>query len=192
MGKTYNSITFSNSKTAWQWRTKRVPNNIEKSAERPFWNCRKEAFAWVSASFLVAMGKTTLPNSKTAWQWRTKRVPNNTENVPNVPSKTVERKLLHEFLLLLLTLVAMGKTYNILEQQNSMAVKDKTGAKQYRKSADRPVWNCRKEAFAWVSATASNSCRHGKNLHPPKQQNSMAVKDKTDAKQHRKCAERPF
>ena len=71
-----------------------------------------------------------------------------------------------------------------------MAVKDKTGAKQHRKSAERPVWNCRKEAFAWVSATAS--CRHGKNLYLPKQQNSMAGKDKTGAKQHRKSAERPF
>ena len=64
-------------------------------------------------------------------------MPNNTEKVPNVPSETVEKKLLHEFLLLLLTLVAMGKTYPP-EQQSSMAVKDKTGAIQHRKSAERP------------------------------------------------------
>ena len=64
------------------------------------------------------------------------KVPNNTEKVANVPSETVEKKLLHEFLLLLLPLVAMGKTYP--PEQNSMAVKDKTGAKQHRKSAERP------------------------------------------------------
>ena len=64
-------------------------------------------------------------------------MPNNTEKVPNVPSETVEKKLLHEFLLLLLTLGAMGKTYPP-EQQNRMAVKGKTGAKQHRKSAERP------------------------------------------------------
>jgi len=38
-------------------------------------------------------------------------VPNNTERVPDVPSDTVEKKLLHQFLLLLLTLAAMGKAY---------------------------------------------------------------------------------
>ena len=38
-------------------------------------------------------------------------MPNNTEKGPNVPSETVEKKLLHEFLLLLL--VAMGKTYTL-------------------------------------------------------------------------------
>ena len=63
---------------------------------------------------------------------------NNTEKVPNVPSETVEKKLLHEFLLLLLTIVAMGKSIYPSEQQNSMAVKDKTDAKQHRKSAERP------------------------------------------------------
>ena len=64
-------------------------------------------------------------------------MPNNTEKVLNVPSETVEKKLLHEFLLLLRTLVAMRKTYP-LEQQNSMALNGKTGAKQHRESAERP------------------------------------------------------
>ena len=66
-------------------------------------------------------------------------MPNNTEKVRNVPPETVEKKLLHEFLLmlLLLPLVAMGKAYPP-EQQNSMAVKDKTGAKQHPKTAERP------------------------------------------------------
>ena len=64
-------------------------------------------------------------------------MPNNSEKVPNVLSETVEKKLVHEFLLLLLTLVAMGKTYPP-EQKNGMAVKDKTGTKQQRKSAERP------------------------------------------------------
>ena len=54
-------------------------------------------------------------------------MPNNTEKVPNVSSETVEKKVLHEFLLLLPFLFAMGKTYPP-ERQNSMAVKDKTGA----------------------------------------------------------------
>ena len=57
-------------------------------------------------------------------------MPNNSEKVPNVSSETVEKKLL------LLTLVAMGKTYPP-EQQNSKVVKDKTGAKQQRKSAEK-------------------------------------------------------
>ena len=59
-----------------------------------------------------------------------------TEKVPNVSSETVEKKLLNLFLLLLLFLFFMRKPYPP-EQQNSMAVKDKAGAKQHRKSAER-------------------------------------------------------
>ena len=58
--------------------------------------------------------------------------------VPKVSSETVEKKVLHEFLLLLLFLFFMRKTYPP-EQQNRMAVEDKAGAKQHRKSAERLV-----------------------------------------------------
>ena len=74
-------------------------------------------------------------------------MPYNTEKVPTIPSETVERKLLYEFLLLLLTLVAMGKTYPP-EQQNSMAVKDKTGAIQHQKVPNLPAETVEKKRVA--------------------------------------------
>ena len=128
-----------------------------KSAECFFWNCRKEAFASNSCCY----GKN-LP-SRTAKQQSSEGQNGCQTTAKKCREGAVEKKLLHEFLLLLLILVAMGKTYPP-KQKNGMAVKDRTGAKQQRKSAERLFWNCRKEAFAWVSATASNSRCHGKNL----------------------------
>ena len=78
----------------------------------------------------VAKGKTYPPEQQNSMAVKDKRCQKNTEKVPNVSSETVEKKVLHEFLLLLLFLFFMRKTYPP-EQQNSMAVKDKMGPKKY-------------------------------------------------------------